>query len=874
MKLSLLLLVLLVVVVSTPRLQVGAFEKQQHDKPSQSQASEPEEDDEQESLSSSSLFLLSSSVELHPETDQLQPQLQHRQHEHQRKATATEITLDDKQIHKKEEEEEEEELEKVSNTAEPHDDRAELEDETEDSPVKRDDEYHDNDHGNNNNYYYYQAHDTIDQEKNDNDPIKRDVILDSHQHKEEDHDDAFDYEHSTNGVTKKQESSVVESSAASELTARNPANGDRPDHDSSRNNNNDDDDNDYGNDERKDNGGNVDHHDETVDAAENDDVKDGSNESNDQEDQHDDDDDDDETIPAAEEETRGPDSHSTVTTGTTTTTDSAQQVQQQQPRTWSYGVDMSWPMQSIQRLLRAESSGASPFKGRYRAYHSYLQGCAAYYHNAEACKRNDNDRMRLNQNQPRHMRNFTTLGYAKVMAPTKTFAILQAFWRRDHRDDSTSTAAAVAPNSVNHKNKKQQQQQQQQQRQQRRRRAYREEWSEASIYVNHWSHPTEIYPVDHDAPPYGLNLFERQVVIEEVRDVLQRWISKGTSSSNSMMMTTPLIATSMYGIRVYPHGSILAPHVDRLPLVLSAVINVAQGGMQDDWPLEVIGHDGVAVNLTLQPGEMIVYEGHSVIHGRPFPLNGSYYANLFLHFEPVGYTEEMERKMMLLRRDEQQQEEAASNGRQHEPEDANVHDHRRHSAKELFEKAFAKQLELQQETKEKRPPRPEDNTKTGHNRLPSYIQQGSQEAKRWLQDFVFFRKETPKKSSSTGGGNDSGASKGTRKLKHVTTAHIVAANGDLEQLKQVEKENPESLFKADDNGWKPLHEAARAGKTDIVEYLLKRGKEKDAKVDINERTNQGKGANALWWAKQQLPDAHPVIKLLEQHGAVAVAPNQ
>lgn len=31
-----------------------------------------------------------------------------------------------------------------------------------------------------------------------------------------------------------------------------------------------------------------------------------------------------------------------------------------------------------------------------------------------------------------------------------------------------------------------------------------------------------------------------------------------------------------------------------------------------------------------------MYESHSLIHGRPFPLNGRYYANIFVHFEPLG----------------------------------------------------------------------------------------------------------------------------------------------------------------------------------------------------------------------------------------------
>lgn len=54
--------------------------------------------------------------------------------------------------------------------------------------------------------------------------------------------------------------------------------------------------------------------------------------------------------------------------------------------------------------------------------------------------------------------------------------------------------------------------------------------------------------------------------------------------------------------------------------------------------MELIGHDGKAHNITLQPGEMLMYESHSVIHGRPFELKGRYVANLFLHFELEGHS--------------------------------------------------------------------------------------------------------------------------------------------------------------------------------------------------------------------------------------------
>jgi prolyl 4-hydroxylase len=108
-----------------------------------------------------------------------------------------------------------------------------------------------------------------------------------------------------------------------------------------------------------------------------------------------------------------------------------------------------------------------------------------------------------------------------------------------------------------------------------------------------------------------------------------------------------LRATSLYGVRVYTEGAVLNPRVDRLLLVSSVIVNVAQD-VDEEWPLEVYDRFGNAVNVTMQPGDMILYESGSLVHGvrsvlccsnvvvqRPFPLKGRYYANIFIHFEPV-----------------------------------------------------------------------------------------------------------------------------------------------------------------------------------------------------------------------------------------------
>jgi len=130
-------------------------------------------------------------------------------------------------------------------------------------------------------------------------------------------------------------------------------------------------------------------------------------------------------------------------------------------------------------------------------------------------------------------------------------------------------------------------------------------WSRGDTYTNHWSSPTKLVSLT-DSP-------SRKILWESSKTILEQWTGVQLSPS------------SMYGVRIYTNGSVLAPHVDRTPLIISAVVNVAQD-VDEDWPLEVDGRDGKAYNLTLEAGEMILYEGHSVIHGRPFPLKGRYYA--------------------------------------------------------------------------------------------------------------------------------------------------------------------------------------------------------------------------------------------------------
>ena len=66
---------------------------------------------------------------------------------------------------------------------------------------------------------------------------------------------------------------------------------------------------------------------------------------------------------------------------------------------------------------------------------------------------------------------------------------------------------------------------------------------------------------------------------------------------------------------VYEEGSLLAPHMDQLALVSSAIINVAQG-VDDPWLLETYCHDCKAYNVIFDVSDMLLYDSHSVINGK------------------------------------------------------------------------------------------------------------------------------------------------------------------------------------------------------------------------------------------------------------------
>lgn len=99
----------------------------------------------------------------------------------------------------------------------------------------------------------------------------------------------------------------------------------------------------------------------------------------------------------------------------------------------------------------------------------------------------------------------------------------------------------------------------------------------------------------------------------------------------------PLKNAACYGIRVYQPRSYLYNHFDHARThVVSSTICV-DSRVNSPWPLYVEDAEGQPHEVPIEPGEMVFFEGARLKHGRPYPLDGDYYANIFLHFMPLDW---------------------------------------------------------------------------------------------------------------------------------------------------------------------------------------------------------------------------------------------
>lgn len=100
-------------------------------------------------------------------------------------------------------------------------------------------------------------------------------------------------------------------------------------------------------------------------------------------------------------------------------------------------------------------------------------------------------------------------------------------------------------------------------------------------------------------------------------------------------------------------------------------------------------------------------------------------------------------------------------------------------------------------------------------------------------------------------------------------AHSASAFGDLDTLKELARTNKHDLFFTDNLGWQPIHEAARSGYVDVLQFLIEQG------ADMNVRTGTNyDGASPLSLALSYLGSKHEAVKYLSKIGALNINPVQ
>jgi len=185
-------------------------------------------------------------------------------------------------------------------------------------------------------------------------------------------------------------------------------------------------------------------------------------------------------------------------------------------------------------------------------------------------------------------------------------------------------------------------------------------------------------------------------------------------------------------------------------------------------------------------------------------MKGRFYAMLFIHFEPIGHSKE----------------------HGHSVEAPDVEEQYKQASKDGVGGQSA-----------------------SNGGLPPYIKRESPEEAHWKQQHPEGWHQNPARSPA---------------IKSEGTAQKAAAKGDVQVLKKEITEQKEIVNTRDDNGWQPVHEAARGGHKEAIELLVNNG------ADVNTRTFGGVGETPLHIAKRRYGAFHPVVKYLQSLGALDV----
>jgi prolyl 4-hydroxylase len=139
---------------------------------------------------------------------------------------------------------------------------------------------------------------------------------------------------------------------------------------------------------------------------------------------------------------------------------------------------------------------------------------------------------------------------------------------------------------------------------------------------------------DKDGKPADLEIFNmdncfriKEIIIDELQPIHEEFIGNKTK----------LKPKWIYGIRSYKRGAILENHTDTLETHHVSSIIIVDKKVDKDWPLDIQDHTGKWHKVYAEPGDMILYESATNLHGRTEPFEGEYFRNFFTHYTLADY---------------------------------------------------------------------------------------------------------------------------------------------------------------------------------------------------------------------------------------------
>jgi len=116
-------------------------------------------------------------------------------------------------------------------------------------------------------------------------------------------------------------------------------------------------------------------------------------------------------------------------------------------------------------------------------------------------------------------------------------------------------------------------------------------------------------------------------VEDELHDKLEEW--GGTN----------LDLTYVYGLRLFRNTTTIKMHLDKkgshsMGYVLHVGASDDYDSEVDPWPFLIEDFNGRTHEITMVPGDLILFEAAKLVHGRPHKLNASWYCNVVGHYYP------------------------------------------------------------------------------------------------------------------------------------------------------------------------------------------------------------------------------------------------